>query len=217
MRIFSKTSRRNNIHSALLLSCALVVLADSASAANISINVASGDAIETGQLTGTTSFTKTGTGTLTLTPVTPNNYVGDTIINGGTLALGDADGLTSGAGDITMADTTTLKSTVEALNTGKAITLSGGGTIDVTALAVTLSGIVTTPNLAKTLEIFGNSVTLSGANSWGAASTLKVNTVTTLTLAAANNIVGATLLVKDGGTIVLTGGVTYAPTSIGVY
>ncbi len=51
-----------------------------------------------GYLSGTGSLQKQGTGTLTLTNTTPNDFSGGTLISAGTVVLGD--GVTHGAGDL---------------------------------------------------------------------------------------------------------------------
>ena len=211
MRIFSNTSRRNNIHSALLLSCALVVSGESASAAEIEINVPTGTATFNGNLVGVTDYTKIGTGIALLGGT--NTYTGDTTVSAGTLELAAATAHSGVTGNFNIAAASTLKSDAD-MTTAKTITITGAiGTVDATGFALTLNGAVADGGFATVLK--GTSVTFGAGNIWSGAS-LKIAT-TTLTIPAANNIASAVLLVNDGTTVVLTGGVTYAPTSLGIY
>ncbi|MCX5787471.1 MAG: autotransporter-associated beta strand repeat-containing protein [Elusimicrobia bacterium] len=92
-----------------------------------------------GIISGPGSFTKGGAGTLTLSPSAANTYTGGTIINSGTLSIGDDSYLGSG-GAVTLNG-----GSLEATNTiisARTFTMSGTGTIDTQTFGVTLGGLV---------------------------------------------------------------------------
>lgn len=74
--------------------------------------------------------TKTGNGTLTFSGGHANTYAGTTYINGGTLVLGQTNGVTAVAGDIVVNSGGTLSLTTnEQIANGAGITVNTGGTI----------------------------------------------------------------------------------------
>jgi autotransporter-associated beta strand protein len=136
-----------------------------------------------GQITGAGSLLKTGAGTLVLTN-TANNYTGNTVIGGGTLAVG-ASGAVLPAG---------LPVTVQS---GGQLSLPGVSNTAATALgplAVNGGAAVTATGAGnyymKELDTYGGTVDLSGSNGFG------------LHLTAANGIFGFSF----GATAMFVGG-----------
>ena len=126
-----------------------------------------------GNITGNSyTLTKSGSGTLTLSGT--NNSSGSGVsgitVTAGTLAVGASANL--GQTTLTL-DGGTLASTA-AFSNGNGVTLgSGGGTIDVSAGAVTLSGTVSgTGGLSIASTDGGNALGLSGTNTYTGGTTL---------------------------------------------
>lgn len=207
MRTFSNklSSHKNNLPRTLLLSCALMVLADSAYGGTTTLS----DGTHVADITGNEDVVKTGTGITLLTGT--NDYSGSTTISDGILELVDADAISTVTSGFSI-DDATLKVDVD-FSTNEPFSFTGAGIIDVTGNDLTLSGNINDGTNDVILK--GDSVTLSGSNIWTSTNTLKVATGT-LTLTNAASIEDASILVNDGTTIVLTGGVTYAPTSLGI-
>lgn len=207
MRTFSNKFpfHSDNLPRTLLLSCALMVLADSAYGGTTTLS----DGTHVADITGNEDVVKTGTGITLLTGT--NDYSGSTTISDGILELVDADAISTVTSGFSI-DDATLKVDVD-FSTNEPFSFTGAGIIDVTGNDLTLSGNINDGTNDVILK--GDSVTLSGSNIWTSTNTLKVATGT-LTLTNAASIEDASILVNDGTTIVLTGGVTYAPTSLGI-
>ncbi len=111
------------------------------------------DAAGAGPITGPGALTKAGPGTLLLTGA--NNYAGGTIVDDGTLAVGNVTALGSGLATVNAAGTLDLGSH----NVANGITL-GGGTL---WTANGVSGTITLNNVAgNTINANGNYRVLSG-------------------------------------------------------
>ncbi|MCX6879522.1 MAG: autotransporter-associated beta strand repeat-containing protein [Verrucomicrobia bacterium] len=132
-----------------------------------------------GKLTGPTGLTKNGTGVLTV--LTDNDYTGGTIIDGGTLQLGD--GGTSGSVTSNLIDNGTL-----IFNRSDAVTFAG-----------TISG---TGTLTKTGT---GTLTLTGNNTCAGATSV---TAGTLEVAAGGSINPTAGLVTATGGVFRTAGTT---------
>jgi fibronectin-binding autotransporter adhesin len=158
-----------------------------------------------GEVDGAIAFTKSGTGTQTLSGA--NTYAGATTVSLGTLKLGAAsvipDG--SGKGDVTVNGTLDLNGYSETING-----LSGAGTIDTIAggtptLTVgndnatsTFSGTITNTlgSLALTKDGTG-ALTLSGASTYSGGTTLNSGKLTV----ANSEAIGTGALTLNGGTL----------------
>jgi T5SS/PEP-CTERM-associated repeat protein/autotransporter-associated beta strand protein len=90
----------------------------------------------TGAISGDGAVTKTGGNTLTLTG--NNSYTGGTTISSGTVSISSDANLGASTGALALAGGTL--ETTAAVSTSRPITVTGGGTIDNTGNAVTLSG-----------------------------------------------------------------------------
>ncbi len=121
----------------------------------------------------TGSLVKTGTGTLTIT--SSNSYTGGTTLNGGTINVNNAAALGASTGNLTF--------------TGLGGTLQLGGTISSSRKYVL--------NADATIDTNGNDLTSSGVLS--GASSLTKSGSGTLTLAAPNTYMGATII--NAGTV----------------
>jgi len=135
-------------------------------------------------ITGAGSLTKTGGGTLTLSEA--NTYSGGTIINAGTVSIGNDGNLGNAAGALTF----------------------GGGTLRVTS-GFTLNRSVTLNAGGGTFDTNGNSLTLSG-NMTGTGFLTKIG-LGTLILSGTNNYSGGTTVtagILQGDTTSLQGGIT---------
>jgi fibronectin-binding autotransporter adhesin len=169
------------------------------------LSIAGTDRIVTvsGQVTGNSSFVKTGVGILRLTNAT-NNYTGDTIVSQGTLLLGPTGSIP--AGSTVKLNSGVLANWNSSLTLGSNIQLIQNSTIDV--------------ERATTLTSTG---TISGDFTYvGAPTGLTKTGLGTLVLGGTNTYLGATTinggvlsissdanLGNPGGSTVLPGGITF--------
>ncbi len=136
-----------------------------------------------GSLSGLGSFTKVDSGTLTL--ATANSYVGNTLISGGTLALGDALALqqstldTSGSGTLSFGSLTTA--TFGGLTAPGTLSLSNSASVAV-ALSVgnnnantTYSGGLRGPG--SLTKVGSGALLLSGSNSYTGGTAVNAGTL----------------------------------------
>jgi fibronectin-binding autotransporter adhesin len=152
------------------------------------------DAMVAGTGTGTGGLTKNSTGTLTLSVA--NTFAGNTVVNGGALALGNNLSLQNSA-----LDTTTGTGTVT-LNAG-VTTPTLGGLTGSTALASKITSGYTSVT-ALTLNPTTGSKTYSGEIANGAANmTLTKTGNGTQILSGANSYTGATNI--NNGTLLING------------
>lgn len=157
--------------------------------ASATVDTSSGDYTFTGagQIGGTASLTKNGSGVLNVG--TANSYSGGTVVNGGTLRLAANNGIPAVGGNLSIGGS----ATVDLGGFNNPITgLSGSGTVDVqTAGASTLtlgnndasgnfSGTLTDSDASATLSIakvgVGTQV-LSGANTFSGTTTVSLGTL----------------------------------------
>lgn len=158
------------------------------------------DAVISGIVGG--SFTKAGTGTLTLSAA--NTYDGSTLITGGTLALG-ASGSLSGSNLINISSGATFSVSAQTYTLAAGKTLRGAGNI---TGAVSMAGTSTIAGGvdASTLGTLTFNNSLSSAS--GATFSLKLNSNTGLSdaiAAAGISLNGATLSLTDLGSTTLSG------------
>ncbi|MEO6848804.1 MAG: autotransporter-associated beta strand repeat-containing protein, partial [Chthoniobacterales bacterium] len=153
--------------------------------------------------TNSTALAKSGTGALTLTHA--NTYTGGTTLNAGTLNLGNASAI--GTGALTVAGTSMLDntsgsaltlSTNNAVNLNADLTFTGTNSLDVGTGAWVLGG-------NRTLTVTNNSLTIGGDIS-GSGSRLTKSGAGDLYLTGANTYSGGTVIsagmlqVGNGGT-----------------
>ncbi len=155
--------------------------------ADRTITVSSG-AVFGGVISGSAGvgITKEGTGQLTLSNA--NVYTGVTTINGGILSLGNVSALQNTSG-ITMATGTTLRSTLSSVTIAAPITTAGTVTIN--------------PPNNNVGQVFSELIlngAIGGSGNVNFTSILNANTIQTVTLGAANNYSGNTLLDNTAGT-----------------
>jgi len=199
-----------------------------------SFNIDAGTTLrESGQITGSGRLSKTGEGTLTLSGT--NTYTGGTTINDGTIRIGAADNLGSGA--LTL-DGGTLQTTASfTSNRGTTLGASGGSFNIDTGTTLSESGNISgSGRLSKTGE---GTLTLSGTNTYtggttindgtlqigngGTSGTLGTGNVTNNSALVFNRsddssytgvISGTGTVTKDGaGTLTLSGNNTYSGTT----
>lgn len=163
---------------------------------------------------GTMSFTKTGGGTLTLTNA--NTYSGNTTISAGTLQVGNASAIPSGAykGNVSLAGTLDLNAnstTVNGLSGAGAVTNSAGGspvlsvgandqTSEFSGTISDGSGSGKTVGLTKT---GGGILMLSGISTFSGATTIDQGTVSMGSDTGLSS--HSTLTINNAGTLDLNG------------
>ena len=156
-------------------------------------------------VSGTGGLTKTSAGTATVGGV--NTYAGNTTISAGTLKIGAGGPIPNGAGkgDVSLTGTLDLAGTGETING-----LSGGGTVDNStgtgtlivgdnAATSTFGGTI--QNTAGTLALTktgAGTLTLTGANTYGGATTVSGGTLAVSGGSAIPN--AATVTIGNGGT-----------------
>ena len=237
MRTSLNTFHKNNIHRALLLSCALTVLPNLAyGVQEIDITVNDGvTTTRTDTLTDIsgeeTTLGKYGAGTLILNPSTANTYVGYTTIYEGTLALGNNNALPTATFlhpytglslylSIQLKAGTTLRADGN-ITTPKGLALHGSATLDAQSYAFILNGYTygNDPGYDLTLKGAGP-ITFGTTNfpvSWTTnqlTGTLYVGdgvSTTTLILSAPAAIGSAPIRAKTGTTLRFGAG-TYSMT-----
>jgi|GEM_PF-3177740 len=170
-----------------------IFLLDAVTPSSITFNTAAStyQLTGSGRITGATSITKNGTGTVTISTV--NDGYGAVTINSGTLVLDFS--ATLGSGPVNIAGGTLALST-PASNTTGPITIGAAGTLRFDGAAtdprnVTDNGII----------VLNNAVTLSGVISGTGGINASFNGATQLTGTAANTYTGLTTV--SAGTLTL--------------
>ncbi|MEK7388979.1 MAG: autotransporter domain-containing protein [Elusimicrobiota bacterium] len=158
------------------------------------------------------ALTKAGNGTLTLSGV--NTYAGGTTLSAGTLSVAAENNLGAPAGALTFAGGT-LK-TLGGLVDARAVTLSGGGTIDVNGLTSTFSGVFADGSSAGRLRLTDSAgagkLTLSNVNTYSGGTVLDSGI---LSVSNDNNLGAASGgLVFNGGTLQTTTGISSSRTVV---
>jgi len=115
-----------------------------------------------GVLSGTTGVTKNGSGTAILSGT--NNYTGPTIINAGTLQIGDGgvSGILANASTITVGASATLGFNTSTIQNGILNNISGTGTINKQGAQMGWSG---TNTFSGTVNVQAGKLAFSGADS----------------------------------------------------
>ena len=153
-------------------------------------------------VSGSGLLTKTGAAALTLG--VSNTHTGGITVNAGSLAL--ANNHAAGTGTITLATDTALIGNTSSGAYTNPITLTGNATLTATQ-GFTASGDITGAyNLTINDGGSGNTVTLSGSNTYTGTTTLGDSV--TLNIGNSASISPAALIMGDGTTLKLAGGVT---------
>ena len=184
------------------------------------MNVASGatlslsSAVENGAGISSVNLTKIGQGTLILDSA--NTYVGQTILNAGTLQVGSATALSTSAVTInggvlaakgsprTLGNNITVGGDFTLGGAGQSLTLNGtvalgGATRAITLLnSATLGGVISNGGLTLNSADSTRSLTLNAANTYALSTTVNGGT---LTVGASGSINNSTLIdIKSGAT-----------------
>ncbi|MEA2833367.1 MAG: hypothetical protein QOG66_1569, partial [Methylobacteriaceae bacterium] len=118
-----------------------------------------------------TALTKVGSGTLTLSGA--NTYSGGTLLNAGTLGIGNSKAF--GTGALSMATFTTLQAAGNGFNVANAIALAGADTIDTNGFALTLSGVIS--GSGSPAITGGGTLTLINANTYAGGTFVNAGTL----------------------------------------
>ena len=165
------------------------------------MNVASGatlllsSAVENGSGTSSVNLTKSGQGTLILDSA--NAYVGQTILNAGTLQVGSSSALSTSAVTIN-GGVLAAKGSPRTL--GNNITVGGDFTLGGAGQSLTLNGAVALGGATRAITL-DNSATLGGVISNGGLTLNSSSATRTLTLSAINTYTGSTTV--NGGTLIV--------------
>ncbi|MBX3619149.1 MAG: DUF4347 domain-containing protein [Rhizobacter sp.] len=161
-----------------------------------------------GVFSGNGALTKTGAAILQLSGSNSGSFSGDTAVNAGTLRIGGASNLGSGAITLnsgTLADT---NSGIETL-TQNIVIGSGGGTFNKTGGTLTLSGTlsgsgsVTNTGAAQVTQTGGGTLTLDGASVTRAASSGGLSLTSNIVVGSGGATVDTT-----GGDVTLKGNIS---------
>jgi len=162
-----------------------------------------------GQITGTGSVNLTNSATLTLSNVL-NSYSGGTgIFGGGTIQLSNNAQLGNSAGSITF-NNGTLNITAP-ITSARPVFLTGAGTVNTNANAVTLSGNIT--GIGSFTKLGTGTLTFSGTNGYTgtttiSAGTLQINTSTSFPLSSSVVDNGAFVFNHPSGTATVNGAIS---------
>ena len=161
------------------------------------MNVASGatlslsSAVENGALISSVNLTKIGQGTLILDSA--NTYVGQTILNAGTLQVGSNTALSTSAVTINGG---VLAAKVSSRTLGNNITVGGDFTLGGAGQNITLNGTVNLGDATRAITLL-NSATSGGVISNGGLTLNSASSTRSLTLNAVNTYSGSTTI--NGG------------------
>jgi fibronectin-binding autotransporter adhesin len=192
-------------------------------AAVSTVNVGTGTLGLSGQIVGSGSIVKTGSGNLILSG--DNSYFGSTLLNNGTITVGSNTALSTGL--LTMDNNTTLNAGANGLALANNILLNapfaGVANVNVgNGLTFTLNGVISSTLDQALIKQGGGNLVLNGANSFGFATVISAGTITvgnssalgtselrmadgTTLAAGANNLVLANNIVTLGINTVDTG------------
>jgi fibronectin-binding autotransporter adhesin len=153
--LFSDSAVNGNVVITQAVSPGSVILSNSTLAYTVGVSGA-------GTLSGGASLTKTGAGTVTLSGT--NNYTGPTVINAGTLQLGDgsSSGLLAGASAITVGASGTLAYNSSTIYNSILNNIAGTGTINKNGAQM---GWVGTNTFSGTINVLGGKLAFSGPES----------------------------------------------------
>jgi autotransporter-associated beta strand protein len=127
-----------------------------------------------GVINGSSTLTKTGAGTLTLSA--SNLYSGGTHFNNGTIAVGNNNAFGPGVVTFDVNDNNTLQAAVDGLSISNLITLSKNGVVDTNNFSLTLAGDITGPGSLN--KIGAGQLRLSGAHDFIGGTTVSAGMLT---------------------------------------
>jgi len=164
-----------------------------------------------GDSSGTLNIQKTGTGTLTLSGA-GNTYAGDTSVKEGTLVLSKSSGNATGAGAVTVGDSSGSAGSAllrldgnNQINDSSAVTINSDGKLDVNGKTETigsLAGVGATDLGSGALTAGGNNTTTTYSGVMTGTGTFTKTGTGTTTLSGNNTYTGATNV--NGGTLVVS-------------
>ena len=170
-----------------------------ASAANFGFDTSAGDRTYASGIGGTIGLLKRGANVLTLSA--SNGFTGATTLTGGTLALGDANAL-GGGGNVTFSGGALRYSASNQADLAGRIVNSGSAIlVDTNGRSVTWAGDVASSNAAGLTKLGSGTLTLSGSNAYGGATTLSAGAVA---LGSANALPASGNITFSGGSLQYT-------------
>ena len=150
-----------------------------------------------GQIVGSGSLVKAGSGTLTL--YSANNYTGGTIVDGGQLAI--ANNASLGSGSVALNDGSTLSAIASGLTLTNSIGLTGSATVDTGSNQFSLSGVIS--GAGSLTKAGRGELSLSSANSYTGSTIISAGTLSTGVVNALSNSTNVT--VNSGAVFNLAG------------
>ena len=158
--------------------------------------------------TGATRLTVSGAGTLTFS--TPNTYAGGTVVNSGTLKLGNAAALGASSGAVSIASGAALNLNGQTITNTNALTLNTGSLTNGSATPATFPGLITLGGASSFVAGSGNLVLTNSGTITGSGLGLTLDGAATGSSIASIIGTGTGTVTKNGsGTWTLSGANTY--------